>query len=129
MFTVVNAGFLVSKALKDSKILKTDEYAQQLSQWFYKEGHIWQICYRASTDGWLAKNFHAKCDDKGPTIVLVKIGDYIFGGFMDGSWKEEGMFDILTMIMRITMSMDNMHNKPNFILKKNESNTTAIERT
>ena len=62
-----------------------------MSEWFWKDGHTWQICYRASTDGWYTKDFHAKCDDMGPTIVLVKVNEYIFGGFTDTTWKGTGM--------------------------------------
>ena len=67
-----------------------NEYAEQLSEWFYKEDHTWKLCYRASTHGWYAKDFHARCDDQGPTIVLVKVDEYIFGGFTDTNWKGEG---------------------------------------
>ena len=79
--------------IEDSIILKTNEYAEQLSEWFYKKGHTWKLCYRASTHGWYAKDFHAKCDGKVPTVILVKVGEYIFGGFTDTNWKGEGMFD------------------------------------
>ena len=43
--------------------------------------------YRASEDGWLASDFHQKCDKKGATITLIqfKIGDCI-GGFTKAEW-------------------------------------------
>ena len=46
----------------------------------------WRLCYRATRDGWSAQEFHACCDDKGPTVTLVKVGDNIFGGYTDQSW-------------------------------------------
>jgi hypothetical protein len=80
----------------DSVILETGEYDQQMFEWFYKKGHTWQLCYRASRDGWYAKDFHSKCDNKIPTVVLVKVDDYACGGFTDTNWKqmERGMFHI-----------------------------------
>jgi hypothetical protein len=29
--------------------------------------------YRGSINGWKAKNFHSRCDNKGPTITLFKV--------------------------------------------------------
>ena len=86
-----------SQVFEDSTILKTNEYAKQLSEWFYKERHMWQLCYRASTHGWYAKDFHAKCDGKVPTVILVKVDDCIFGGFTDTNWKVHGMFERTTL--------------------------------
>jgi hypothetical protein len=53
--------------------------------WFNKEA--WQLCYKASRDGWNAKDFHSNCDNKGPTITLVKVDENIFGGYIDIDWK------------------------------------------
>jgi len=30
-----------------------------------------ELLFRASRDGGLAEEFHARCDDKGPTLVLI----------------------------------------------------------
>ncbi len=40
------------------------------------------LLFRGSEHGWKAKDFHSRCDKKGPTISLFKIkdGDCI-GGF------------------------------------------------
>ncbi len=86
-------GFLFSDIVTNgwflnSSILEKAEYAftQQMFEWF--GSNTWQLCYRASTDGWFGKDFHAKCNNKGPTIVLVKVDDYIFGGFTDTNWDQ-----------------------------------------
>jgi len=43
--------------------------------------------YRASQHGFDAVSFHKYCDNKGPTIVIIKNEiDYIFGGFTNVSW-------------------------------------------
>ncbi len=46
------------------------------------------LLYRGSAHGWLAKDFHDNCDDKGPTISLfqIKDGDCI-GGFTSAWWR------------------------------------------
>ena len=31
------------------------------------------LLYRASQDGWYARDFHSKCDNKGATVTLFKV--------------------------------------------------------
>jgi hypothetical protein len=38
-------------------------------------------------DGWAAKTFHSNCDYKNRTVTLVKVGQYIFGGYATASWE------------------------------------------
>ncbi|XP_067017556.1 hemicentin-1-like isoform X2 [Acropora muricata] len=44
-------------------------------------------CWRAKTDGWAASTFHSNCDGKGPTVTIIQVGSYIFGGYTDVSWS------------------------------------------
>ena len=44
-------------------------------------------CWHAKTDGWAASTFHSNCDEKGPTVVIIQVGNYIFGGYTDVSWS------------------------------------------
>ena len=48
---------------------------------------VWTLCYRASDDGWRAQDFHNLCDKKAPTVILVKVGENIFGGYADQDWQ------------------------------------------
>ena len=77
---------MFSDALYLSLILegKTD-YIKQLQEWL-KEEDDWKLCYRASRDGWRSSNFHTRCDYKGPTVTIVRVGYYIFGGYADVAW-------------------------------------------
>ena len=45
-----------------------------------------RLLYRASRDGFAAECFHSRCDNNGPTVTIVKSGEYIFGGFTEKSW-------------------------------------------
>ncbi|XP_078382135.1 uncharacterized protein LOC144664794 isoform X1 [Oculina patagonica] len=47
----------------------------------------WRRCWRASSDGWAATTFHSLCDDKGPTVTIVRVGQYIFGAYTSRSWS------------------------------------------
>ena len=46
----------------------------------------WRLLFRASRDGFAASAFHSKCDNKGPTVTVVKSGANIFGGFTEQPW-------------------------------------------
>ena len=84
---------LKARPFKDSMIMSSDQQ-QTLIKWL-KETLTSASCdyallYRASRNGWAAANFHSCCDNKGPTVTVVKNGNYIFGGYTDQSWESNG---------------------------------------
>jgi len=52
------------------------------------------LLYRASRNGWGASNFHSCCDNKGPTVTVVKSGNYIFGGYTEQHWDGKSYFKV-----------------------------------
>ena len=51
--------------------------------------HRWELCWRASRDGWAASTFHSLCDEKGPTVTIIQVAaKYIFGGYISVSWSK-----------------------------------------
>ena len=67
------------------------EYEQKLNEYLEPvqvEGKHWQLCFRASEHQYDSWAFHFACDHKGPTVTLVRVGDKVFGGYMDNSWDE-----------------------------------------
>ena len=73
-----------------SEILTDEEQQNLLLSWLPSHGDVGRrrlrLLFRASRDGFAANTFHDKCDNKGPTIVLVQSGNYVFGGFTEKSW-------------------------------------------
>ena len=62
------------------------QYDSYLREW--AGDYKWKLIYRASEHGYTAKSFHECCDDKGPTLVVIKSsGGWIFGGYTTQSWK------------------------------------------
>ena len=57
-------------------------------------------CWHAKTDGWAASTFHSICDGKGPTVTIVQVGRYIFGGYTDKSWG--GMYQVHICWLHLT---------------------------
>ena len=78
-----------SEFLPSTQIVN-EQYDDKLREWCgdYK----WKLLYRASEHGYSAESFHEYCDDKGPTLVVLKSsGGWIFGGYTTQSWSGRGI--------------------------------------
>ena len=53
-------------------------------------------CWRAKIDGWAASSFHSNFDGKGPTVTIIQVGTYIFGGYTDKSWSTRGEYNFIS---------------------------------
>ncbi|KAL9963218.1 hypothetical protein ACROYT_G032396 [Oculina patagonica] len=77
-------------SIEDSEILKGDpSYLKALGDFLkpvVQSNSHWKRCWRASVDGWASTTFHTNCDNKGPTVTIVRVGKYIFGGYANISW-------------------------------------------
>ena len=75
-----------------SKILSDDQKQIFVNNWLKhrldRRHSSFVLLYRASRDGWVASKFHAICDHRGPTVTVVRSGDYIFGGYTEESWDK-----------------------------------------
>ena len=85
--------FHTEHTLQDSVIIGDNHtYFGMLSDWLKPVAQVnghWILCWRASLHGWAAKTFHSLCDNKGPTVTIVKdTNNSIFGGYTSISWRE-----------------------------------------
>ena len=77
------------KEFVDSLILTNEEH-RVLKGWLPMAlVGKWRLLFRASRDGFVPSAFHSKCDNKGPTITVVKSGGNIFGGFTENAWTSK----------------------------------------
>ena len=76
------------KDFEESVILTNEEHRSKLNGWLPPYDK-WHLLFRASRDGFTAQAFHAKCDNKGPTVTIVKSGNNIFGGFTENPWNSK----------------------------------------
>jgi len=68
---------------------RAEEFIKKIYEW--TEYNDMELLYRGSRDGSTSKEFHDRCDNKGPTICLYKNDkDYIFGGYASISWTSNG---------------------------------------
>ncbi len=74
------------KSWLDSSLILTKEEVLILDQMTHSQDGI--LLYRATTDGFEASAFHAKCDHKENTITIIKTNDdYVFGGYTAAKWS------------------------------------------
>jgi len=70
-------------------LLNTTEYWELLKGWLDPVSTLpakWKLCYRATYHGWSGRTFHSRCNNMGPTVSFIRVGEYIFGGYTDRNW-------------------------------------------
>jgi hypothetical protein len=62
----------------------------------FNAGDKWTLLYRGTRDGFGAHHFHLKCDDKSPTLTIIKAQDssFIFGSYTKAEWDSSGRFRV-----------------------------------
>ena len=90
---IITSGFYI---LKTSSIIEEDKNNFELiEKWIEetinKKVKKYELIFKMSEYGTKSENFHEICNDKGPTLTLVKATkNKIFGGFTPLNWKNEG---------------------------------------
>ncbi|MDR3742333.1 MAG: TLD domain-containing protein, partial [Terracidiphilus sp.] len=91
---VPGSPWTVTSPLGDSANLATvaperiTAFLRELSGWLPRRAYM--LLYRGSRDGMTPAAFHRLCDDKGPTLVLVRCSDgWVFGGHAGASWETD----------------------------------------
>ncbi|KAJ6253420.1 hypothetical protein M0813_13434 [Anaeramoeba flamelloides] len=81
---------------EESEILQREndpKFNQILEKWIKEAGSNsnLQRRFNSRTDGWKYQTFHEKCDNKGKSIVLIKLKNKsLFGGFAAIDWDSTG---------------------------------------
>ena len=81
-----------SELLPNTQIVdqRCDSY---LREWLGND-YNWKLIYRASEHEHLNYYFHEYCDNKTPTLVIIKSSrGWIFGGYTTQSWSGECMYN------------------------------------
>lgn len=78
------------EAIKLSSLSPTFSiYEPTLLEW--TSAKSFELLYRGSRDGFSAASFHSQCNNKGPTLVLIKSTEgFLFGGYAPISWTSRG---------------------------------------
>ena len=84
-------GYFDPRFLRGSKILLDTQYDSYLRDWVGDKNL--ELIFRASEYEHVDSSFHKYCDDKGPTLVIIKSSEgWIFGGYTTQSWSRKCIF-------------------------------------
>ena len=78
------SSFFILKGINESDILGSldrKRYLEKLMSYLdpvlqSSDRSVFLRCWHANTDGWAS-----------PTVTIIKVNDYIFGGYTDVSWN------------------------------------------
>ncbi|GES99067.1 BTB/POZ domain-containing protein [Rhizophagus clarus] len=121
---------LPSRSLFDSKIINSKDAAIIASWIDKKQGAFYnfknipfklKLIYRASQEGFEINKFHDKCDNKGPTVVVIKVrgSGEIIGGYNPLEWRS-------FKILEDERSPLLYHNRDFYINHQHESSNSFI---
>ena len=72
----------------DSLIITDESLYTDLMSLCKFNAQKWRLIYRASRDGFRAKDFHNKCDDTANTLTIIKTtNSSVFGGYASSAWS------------------------------------------
>ncbi len=73
---------LIDNFLANSKVATENKQKEYLLKLLGNKSFVTYMLYRGSDHGWEWKDFHSRCDYKGPTISLFKVKDGdVIGGY------------------------------------------------
>ena len=88
----ISTHYLIQKLLIE-EVSDRDLYYEKLIYWlkcpkqYLNSINKINLLYRGSRDGFLASDFHEKCNYKGETFAIIKsTKGYIFGGYTKINW-------------------------------------------
>ena len=86
---LINELCPLPKVFSESSIITSRDDENILLSWIWDQPRDakWSLLYKATKDGWDPAVFHKKCDGKSPTLVVVKSGENVFGGYADKPWS------------------------------------------
>ena len=98
-----------------SSIIRNDfDKQKKLTNWIEQKLNkniILQLIFKMTENGFTAKDFHQYCDNKGPTLILIKTSnDEIIGGFTPLNWEakreRESKYDELGLTFLFSLTLN-----------------------
>lgn len=102
--------FIIENSTRQN-ILTSNEMKNLMKLINFSEETKWQLIYQATKHGFSSSSFHAKCNTKRNTLVLIKTSNSnVFGGFTCKKWSGNNCFK--TDPNAFMFSFKNESNKP-----------------
>ena len=66
----------------NESIINEEKYDDKLQEWLGND-YKWKLLYRVSEHDYTYSSFHEYCDNKGPTLIIIKSSEgWIFGAYL-----------------------------------------------
>ena len=126
--------FGLHRGVPDSEIIKDKGHKDQLHDWLEEDdsnGEL-SLLYRGSRDGMDGKDFHFKCDLKGPTLTIIETtSGIIMGGYSNTQWGRPpirhgfagGYQKANKAFLYVLTGIDNADVSPPYKMKLKDSNS------
>ncbi|XP_044171458.1 uncharacterized protein LOC114970560 isoform X2 [Acropora millepora] len=119
----------LAKGLSNSTIIGDNQtYLVMLSRWLRPVAQTngqWILCWRASLHGWAVRTFHSLCDNKGPTVTIVKdTNNNTFGGYTSIPWRSGNRYK--NDPKAFLFSLKNPTNNPRKLLQLDSSSSHSV---
>ena len=107
----------------DSYIINKDEF-NKINEWINSNKKFnLELLYRLTKDGKFPKDFHNKCDNQSPTLVIIKNVDGLkIGGYTTSTWnKKKKKYDNDSFLFSLTegKKYPKIENNQSIIAEKN----------
>ncbi|GBC37042.2 hypothetical protein GLOIN_2v276891 [Rhizophagus irregularis DAOM 181602=DAOM 197198] len=110
------------------------EHLRIITDWIARKNNInisllpifsFKLLHRGIDDGMSVDEFHENCDEKGPTLVVIKIKDShdIIGGYNPSSWSSSGFWKVTNKSFIFSFKNGSFRND---ILSRVRDQSTAI---
>ncbi|XP_015751613.1 PREDICTED: fibropellin-1-like isoform X2 [Acropora digitifera] len=125
----INCTEQLAKGLSNSTIIGDNQtYLVMLSRWLRpvaQSNGQWILCWRASLHGWAASTFHSLCDNKEPTVTIVKdTNNNTFGGYTSIPWRSGNRYK--NDPKAFLFSLKNPTNNPRKLLQLDSSSSHSV---
>lgn len=121
------------KGIEQSVIATSEKDKDYLRKWLYESIGVVKelnLLWKGTRDGANSFSFHSKCNNKGPTLTLIKsTSDKIFGGYTSFSWKTESCgyhYDSTAFIFSLTNAQKFDKQKDTACSIRNQSGWTVM---
>jgi hypothetical protein len=125
-FSIDEAESLCVRSALNSRILNAEQSKNLINLCCFSNNDRFKLIYRATKDGFAAKDFHRRCDNISRTLTIIKVKDKpnIFGGFAETFWDSCKTF--VRDDKAFIFSLVNQENKPIKINVDRSKSSTSI---
>lgn len=123
------AEIRVSGIFADGTLLDLEQ-KKKLEEFYGNRNQRWGLIYKASRDGFSSSTFHSCCNNKGPTMTIIRSNNnFLFGGYTSVAWTSCNNYQKDSTAFLFTLT--NPHNIPptKYLIKGGNEGNAIYDHT